>query len=151
MDLDLIRFKMKLLGFLLGLSQLILVSPSIALTLINDDVGGSLGEYLLKFAEIRDSGDYVVIDGSCSSACTLVTAMIPKERVCITDRARLGFHVAWIDDHGGHRSISAEGTRLLYQMYPPSIQNWIMRHGGLGVRTIVLEGRELATFYTRCK
>jgi hypothetical protein len=106
MDPDLIRFKVKLLGFLLGLSQLILVSPSIALPRINDDMGGSLGEYLLKLAEIRDSGDYVVIDGSCSSACTLVTAMIPKERVCIPDRASLGFHAAWIDDHGGHRSIS---------------------------------------------
>ena len=151
MNPDLIRFKVKLLGFLLGLSQLILVNPSIALTRINDDVGGSLGEYLLKFAEIRDSGDYVVIDGSCSSACTLVTAMIPRERVCVTDRARLGFHAAWIDDHGGHRSISAEGTRLMYQMYPPGIQNWIMRHGGLGVRTIVLKGRELAAFYARCK
>src|SRR5262245_58547556 len=151
MDPHLIRFKVKLLGVLLGLSQLILVSPWIALTRINDDVGGSLGEYLLKFAEIRDSGDYVVIDGDCFSACTLVTAMIPKGRVCITDRARLGFHAAWIDDRGRHRRISAEGTRLMYQMYPPSIQNWIMRRGGLGVRTIILKGRELAAFYPRCK
>ena len=142
---------MKFLGVLVGLALLILVSPSIALTRIKDDVGGSLGEYLLKFAEIRDSDDYVVIDGSCASACTLVTAMIPKERVCVTKRARLKFHAAWTDDYGGHRSVSAEGTRLLYQMYPPSIQKWIMRQGGLGVRTIVLEGRELATFYRRCK
>ena len=104
---------------------------------------------LLKFEEIRDSGDDVAIDGSCFSACTLVTAMIPKERVCITDRAKLGFHAAWIDDHGGHRSISAEGTSLMYQMYPPRIQNWITRYGALGVR--VMKGRELATFCTRCK
>jgi hypothetical protein len=36
-------------------------------------------------------------------------------------------------------------------MYPPIIRTWIARQGGLGKRTIVLEGPELAAIYRYCK
>ena len=126
-------------------------NSSSALTRIEHDMGGSLGKYLLKFAAIRDSGEQVVIDGSCFSSCTLVTALIPSERVCITERAVLGFHASWIDDKSGRRLISTEGTRLLFEMYPRSIRSWITRNGGLGTRIITLKGRELASFYRSCE
>ena len=124
---------------------------SSALTRIEDDMGGSVGKYLLKFAAIRDSGEHVVIDGSCFSSCTLVTALVPRERVCITERAVLGFHASWVDDKNGRRLVSTEGTRLLFEMYPRSIRSWITRNGGLGTRTIMLKGRELASFYRSCR
>ena len=91
-----------------------------------------------------------MIDGSCFSACTLVTALIPKNRICITERAMLGFHAGWFENKSGERMISPTGTRVLYEMYPPIIRNWIARQGGLGQRTIVLEGRELAAIYRYC-
>ena len=139
--------KWSTIGLLLSLA---FVHSSFALTRIEDDKGGSLGKYLLMFAAIRDSAERVVIDGSCFSACTLVTAMIPKERVCITERAALGFHASWADDQDGNRVISAEGTQLLYQMYPPMVRKWIKHHGGLGPNIIVMKGRELASFYRSC-
>ena len=123
---------------------------SFAVTRIRDDMGGPLGAYLRMFAAIRDSGEQVIIEGNCYSACTLVTAIIPKERICVTARAVLGFHAGWVDQTG-ERVISAEGTRLLFELYPPPIQQWITKHGGLGERTILLKGRELATFYQLCK
>ena len=124
---------MKLRTMLVGLLlAVVLVQPSKAMTRIDDDMGGSLGQYLLKFAAIRDLGERVMIDGSCFSACTLVTALIPKQRVCVTERAKLGFHAGWIDDQNGQRAVSVEGTSLLYQMYPrensaldqPSRRSW---------------------------
>ncbi len=133
------------------LLSVLAVNAARAETRIGDDRGGSLGKYLLMFAAIRDSGERVIIDGDCFSACTLVTAMIPKSRVCITDRAALGFHAGWFDDETGNRIVSSEGTRLLYVMYPPKIRSWITRHGGLGTRTIVLKGGELAAFYATCE
>jgi hypothetical protein len=99
------------------------------------------------FAAIRDSGEQVMIDGSCFSACTLVTALIPKDRICITKRAMLGFHAGWFENEAGEQVTSLAGTRALYQMYPPIIWAWIGRQGGLGKRTIVLEGRDLAAIY----
>jgi len=133
------------------LLSILAVNAACAETHIGDDRGGSLGKYLLMFAAIRDSGERVIIDGDCFSACTLVTAMIPKSRICITDRAALGFHASWFDDETGNRIASSEGTRLLYVMYPSKIRSWITRHGGLGTRTIVLKGRELADFYATCE
>jgi hypothetical protein len=133
------------------LLSFVAAAPSYAATRIGDDMGGPLGRYMRMFATLRDSGERVIIDGKCFSACTLVTAMIPKERICITQRAALGFHAGWVDDETGKRVVSGEGTRLLYAMYPPTIRRWIDKHGGLSARTIVLSGRELAGLYPFCE
>jgi hypothetical protein len=143
---------MKLPAILIGLLlSVTFVQSSYAMIRIEDDKGGSLGTYLLTFTAVRDSGERVMIDGTCSSACTLVTALIPRERICITERAMLGFHASWFEEETGNRVISAEGTRLLYEMYPPIIQKWIAHHGGLGSRMIVLKGRDLAAVYRFCQ
>jgi hypothetical protein len=143
---------MKWPAILLGpLLSVVAVDSSNAVTRIRDDMGGPLGRYMRMFATIRDSGERVIIDGKCFSACTLVTAMIPKERVCITQRAALGFHAGWVNDDTGKRIITPEGTRLLYEMYPPTIRSWINKHGGLSARTIILTGRELAALYPFCE
>ncbi len=137
-------------GILIGL---LLSTPalhsSFADMRIRDDMGGSLGKYFRTFTAIRDSGERVIIDGNCYSACTLVT-IIPKERICVTRRAALGFHAGWVEHDIGGRAVSAEGTRLLYQLYPATIRNWIDTHGGLGVRMIVLKGRDLTALYALC-
>ena len=143
---------MKLRWMLVGLLlPVALAQPCDAMTRIAGDMGGPLGEYLLVFAAIRDAGEQVMIDGSCFSACTLVTALIPRGKICITERAMLGFHAGWFENKAGERVTSPTGTRVLYEMYPPVIRNWIARRGGLGARTIVLEGRELAAIYRYCK
>jgi hypothetical protein len=92
----------------------------------------------------------VIIDGNCFSACTLVT-IIPKERICVTQGAALGFHAGWLSDQNGNRVTSAEGTRVLFELYPPTIRSWINNHGGLGARIILLKGPELTTIYPACK
>ena len=140
------------LRMVIGLLLLLaLVQRSNAVTRIADDMGGPLGEYLLVFAAIRDAGERVMIDGSCFSACTLVTALIPRDKICITERAMLGFHAGWFENKAGERVTSPTGTRVLYEMYPPVIRNWIARQGGLSRRMIVLGGRELAAIYRYCK
>jgi hypothetical protein len=126
------------------------VLPARAVTRIADDMGGPLGDYLLRFSAIRDSGEQIIIDGSCFSACTLVTALIPRDKICITEQAILGFHAGWFRNNAGQRVISPTGTRVLLQMYPPVIRNWITHQGGLGQRTITLKGRELASIYRYC-
>ena len=49
---------------------------------IVSDPGGEVSSYVRKFQELRASGDRIVIDGPCLSACTLLTGIIPKSRVC---------------------------------------------------------------------
>ena len=119
---------------------------------IVSDPGGEVSSYVRKFQELRASGDRIVIDGPCLSACTLLTGIIPKSRVCVTSRAVLGFHAAsYYDDASRSLVPTREGSRVVMRLYPPAIRAWIQRHGGLTPRIIGLRGRELAALYPACQ
>ena len=64
---------------------------------ITRDFGGHVDQYKKRFAAIRDSGERVIIDGICNSACTLVLGIVPLNKICVTPRAALGFHQAYYD------------------------------------------------------
>ncbi len=68
---------------------------------IKADPGGQIGPYLQNLVALRNSGERVIIDGPCLSACTMVLGVIPRERICVTSRARLGFHAAWHPGQNG--------------------------------------------------
>jgi len=116
------------------------------------DPGGEVSSYVQKFHEVRDSGQSVVIDGPCLSACTLLTGIIPRNRICVTSRAVLGFHAAsYYDDVSRSLVPTRRGSRLVMRFYPPEIRAWINRHGGLTPQLITLRGRELSALYRTCR
>src|SRR5690349_13812122 len=80
----------------------ILTLPGSATVRIASDPGGQIGPYLDKLETLRNSGQNVIIDGRCLSACTMVLGVIPRDHLCVTQRARLGFHAAWKPDAHGH-------------------------------------------------
>lgn len=118
---------------------------------ITGDKGGQIGPYLYRFVALRSVGEKIIIDGPCLSACTLVTAVMPRSQICVTSRASLGFHAAWAPDQAGRKVMHGPGTKLVYKIYPKQIRSWIARKGGLNGRMIYLSGRELATMYPRCE
>lgn len=124
--------------------------PASATVRITADPGGQLGPYLKKLQNLRNSGENVLIDGPCLSACTMLLGIIPHERICVTARARLGFHAAWRPDQAGRRTSDQDGTELLMSVYPQQVRDWINRRGGLSPQLIYLGGEELATMYSRC-
>jgi hypothetical protein len=117
---------------------------------IAGDRGGQIGPYLQHYALLRESGEKIIIDGTCLSACTLVLGTVPRDRICVTQRANLGFHAAWNLAPGGRAVHSPEGTRLLWEIYPANIRQWINRRGGLTPKMIFLRGRELRSMYAGC-
>ena len=142
---------MRIRGFALAAMILACTAASASAAMrIADDRGGQIGQYLHAFAELRASGERVIIDGNCLSACTLVLGMIPRSRMCATDRARLGFHAAWLPDRDGKPVTSNVGTDALWKIYPRSVRRWINRHGGLSRRMIYMEGRDLYAFVPSC-
>ena len=119
---------------------------------IVSDPGGEVASYVQKFRQIRASGQRVVIDGPCLSACTLLTGIVPKDRVCITRRAALGFHAAsYYDDASRTLVPTHQGSELVMRLYPPEIRSWINKHGGLKPQLIMLRGRELSALYPACQ
>ena len=144
-------FRTLLCAFLASALVALEAAPSDAAVRISRDYGGQIGPYLYAFAVLRSIGENVVIDGPCLSACTLVLGLIPKDKICITSRARLGFHAAWERDRQGRKKISKEGTAVVMKIYPPEIRSWIQKNGGLNDKLIFLQGPELATMYQACK
>ena len=128
-----------------------LTLPASATVRITADPGGQIGPYLDKLEKMRKSGQNVVIDGACLSACTMILGVIPRDHLCVTPRARLGFHAAWLPDEAGHPVTSREGTDLLMQNYPQQIRSWIAQRGGLSPHLIYLSGDELTAMYPSCQ
>jgi hypothetical protein len=100
-----------------------------AAVLIENDLGGPLGKYILHFSNIGRLGERVIIDGPCYSACTTVVGLVPPTRICVTSRAILGFHAALVPDGWGTLVVDQDATRLMYGMYPRPIQAWLTFNG----------------------
>jgi hypothetical protein len=126
-------------------------SPSLSAVRITSDPGGQIGPYLAKLDSLRHSGQSVIIDGPCLSACTMVLGVIPRDRLCVTNRARLGFHAAWRLNEAGRQVTSPDGTEFLMSAYPQPVRDWIARRGGLSPRLMYLTGNELASMYPVCQ
>ncbi len=144
---------MKWLAILAGAiaSALVTCAASADVRIVGDP-GGEVSSYVQKFTEIRDSGQRIVIDGPCLSACTLFTGIVPRDRVCITRRAALGFHAAsYYNDASRSLVPTRQGSALVMRLYPQSIRAWINRHGGLRPQMIVMRGQELSALYPICQ
>lgn len=142
------RFGAALLGAVVAA---LTISSASAAVRISGDAGGQIGPYLESLVALRSSGERVIIDGPCLSACTMVLGVIPRERICVTSRARLGFHAAWHPGDNGRPTMSRGGTQLLMDVYPQPVRRWIARRGGLKQQMLYLTGRELASMYPICR
>jgi hypothetical protein len=127
------------------------VAPALAEVRILGSPGGQVGPFLDLFEQVRSSGERVVIDGPCLSACTLVLSMVPNDRICVTRRAVLGFHAARSVDRRGRMYAEPEASEAVLETYPARVQSWIRRRGGLTSRLLLLRGRELSAIYSSCR
>ena len=118
--------------------------------LIKNDGGGDIYQYIAKYLSLQWSGERVVIDGECLSACTLALGLLSKQQRCFTTEARLGFHAAFTES-GKAQVGNPLGTDIFWMIYPAKIRRWISEHGGLNAKVIYLEGKELAAMYPPCK
>jgi hypothetical protein len=143
---------MRIAAVLLGaVVAALIVSAAPATVRIKSDPGGQIGPYLEELDALRGSGERVIIDGPCLSACTMVLGMIPRNRICVTPRARLGFHAAWHPGDNGRPITSRAATQLLMDIYPEHVRSWIKERGGLSPRMMILSGRELSAMYQTCE
>ena len=136
---------------LAALSFFAFAAPASADVRIISSPGGQIGPFLNLFEIVRQSGERVVIDGPCLSACTLVLSVVPRSRICVTRRAVLGFHAAWSPDYRGRQVTESEASQVVLATYPAPVRNWIQRRGGLTSRTLLLRGRELTALVPSCR
>jgi hypothetical protein len=107
---------------------------------ITDDHGGFVYFYQQKWEKLAAQKDNVRIAGLCASACTLLTGYFPRQDICVTDHAALGFHA------GTFPFV----TDTLLRIYPQDIRKWIDAHGGLTFQLIWLQRPEIYKFFRKC-
>ena len=137
-------------GLLAAVLLLAGVGASHAVVRIGEDRGGRIGTYVDKYQELRSSGQSVIIDGLCASACTIVLGAVPRDKICVTSHANLGFHAAWDFGANGRAITNPEATQMLYSMYPSQVRRWIAARGGLTPHMIFLRGKQLMSLYRPC-
>jgi hypothetical protein len=132
------------------------ISAGHADAIIREDLGGTLMRYDAKYRAIAARGEKVVIDGDCASACTIILGIVPRENVCVTARARFGFHL-WeypLTEFMGKTIMvpfpdykQAELNQLYYDW---RVRNWIERHGPQTHEVAWMEAADLESIYRRC-
>src|ERR1700716_1427771 len=137
--------------FLASVLSTLALPPAQAEVRILASPGGQVGPFLDLFERVRASGERVVIDGPCLSACTLVLSMVPGDRICVTRKAILGFHAARSVDARGRMYAEPEASELVLEAYPAAVRGWIRRRGGLSSHLLLLRGRDLAAIYPSCR
>jgi hypothetical protein len=110
------------------------LAPPLEPVVMNGGKGGLLAEHYVRFWAIKQQGASVEMRGGCwSSACTTITAFIPKERLCFAPGAFLAFHAARRVDN---QQPSPHATLEMYASYPAEIRDWIDVHGGPAKMTV---------------
>ena len=61
----------------------------------------------------------------------MVFGIVPLNKVCVTPRASVGFHLAYYDKAFtfGIKVTSLDGTSDLMSYYPDTVKDWIRRNG----------------------
>jgi hypothetical protein len=109
-----------------------------------------IGDYVEKYERLRASGQDVVIDGLCASACTMVLGAVPHDKICVTANAALGFHAAYDFVGRGRTATNPVATEMLYAQYPRQVRRWIASRGGLTPQMMFLRGKQLEAMYRPC-
>jgi hypothetical protein len=61
---------------------------------LQGETGGKLDEHWYRFKALAATGAEVEVRGKCQSACTMITGVIPKSRLCFAEGSHLAFHWA---------------------------------------------------------
>jgi hypothetical protein len=122
-------------------------------TVLYDEPGGILFEHVNRWIALARSGDDVEIRGPCTSACTMIMAYVPKERLCFGDYASLQFHLVRFADTG---KMDLASSLWMLNRYPGNIRDWLMARGGVASMSIqdlwTLEAEELLDMgYRKCE
>ena len=80
----------------------------------------------------------------------MMLGLVPSKQICVTPRARFGFHAASMLNDNGRLVTSGLATEALWGIYPSSVRRWIIQHGGLTNRMIYMEGHSLNGIVASC-
>jgi len=130
---------------------------------IKRDMGGKAQTYVNRWSNLSREGRKIVIDGPCYSACTLVLHNQFKLDVCVTDRAKLGFHQPFRTDRFGFVRRDAKELELIDEVWTYMLSGLPIglrkiaakapdpKRGARKTKMLVVSSPELQKFVKPCK
>jgi hypothetical protein len=123
---------------------------------VNYNLGGVADNYI-HAAQIVNSGarKQVIIDGDCISACAIF-ADLARKRVCITQRARFGFHKAAYKLYPNQAADAGVVVNPETQYTDPprhsaDIIQWVKKRGDFPKEGLLwMDAKEAEQFWGRC-
>lgn len=112
---------------------------------IEYDPGGIVGERFTEIEAMRASGQPVVINGPCLSACTMYLGL-PPDQICATKRASFGFHFARVKG-----AVDYWSSKIVWDSYPAAVQAWLTARGGLSEDLKRMQPADVARFVRPCE
>jgi hypothetical protein len=101
--------------------------PTAKKIVLGYEQGGLISGHFQRFLDFAARNLDVEITNECNSACTLITNVIRKDKLCFGPRAVLNFHKASYADG----KVSMEDTLRMFDLYPQDIRDWINARGGV--------------------
>ncbi len=134
-------------GFALALTVAVSIAPGPAAAVpanstvdVSNDPGGFMGQHDTRWRSRAAKGVNVRISGLCASACTILLHHIPRDKICVTSGARIGFHTA----------SQFSGTDQLLDYYPADIRAFIFDRGGLSPTMMWMTAPEVYRYFKKC-
>jgi hypothetical protein len=137
-------------GWLVGVACSVLAAEGRAAEplVVRNDPAGAIRARAEEVRTLMRSGRRVIIDGPCSSACTMYLRL-PPGQVCVTRRSALAFHQVSFNYDSARPA--HDQTAMLLLFYPPPVQDWIEARGGLRAEFITLAGNDLEKAAPICR
>lgn len=116
---------------------------------IKRNPGGEISAFEAAAREIKSSGRRVVVDGPCYSACAIL-ADIARGNVCVTSRAKFGFHQGYVVGR-----VKVGGPLKLIGRFKPThstdIDRWVAKNGGFPRKGFRIMGvKQARKIWKRC-
>jgi hypothetical protein len=97
--------------------------------------GGNVSEHVAYWQTVASEKADVEVRGPCMSACTLMMSYVPKDNICFSDNALLGFHMPrrgqWKPGEDWSKLPAALDTAaIMVSSYPDDVEAWINAKGG---------------------
>jgi hypothetical protein len=112
---------------------------------IENDSGGYIIDYAIRFAEYEKNDEKIQFAGRCDSACTMFLAL-PKKQTCISPGAFFRFH----SPYGGSAKQDEIASSFLLEKYPQWVTKWIAANGHLTDDLITMDFAYAKKFMNVC-
>jgi hypothetical protein len=113
--------------FAAALAMGLVAAASAETVRLANEPGGSIAGHIAKYQQLAARGVMVELSGTCTSACTMVTGIIPSSRLCARPGTVLRVHGGSFTSRRDGRAHNEYFTTEMEAHWSPALRAWAAR------------------------